>query len=334
MRRLLLAALLPLLTQAAKVPGPSHFYFVSATFSDAGAEFYYRIVDVSPVGPDTLVRYLRIAPAGSYCPTRLVQAIESRLPATSPAQLAGPINPCAIKPSALQSAIRRYPKADGVLESISFGIVAQCGATQVALALPISQAVDLKKLKRAHPKIARLWDLPARIYNQTWKGSDPLYNPQDPDAAPFQPAGAELVPHLRSGRYDQGLALATASDTGISPQPLTFRKLLEDYTGPVNLKNATPIPELRNAPAYPFVTYAPPRYPPLALQARIQGAVELQLTVDPATGTIAAITTHSGHPLLVPSAAAAAAQWRFQPNSLPNPQVNLTLDYAVRCPIP
>ncbi len=60
----------------------------------------------------------------------------------------------------------------GVFEAISFGIVAQCGPSSVALALPIDQQVDLKKLKKAHPEMARLWEFPGEITRRVFGESD------------------------------------------------------------------------------------------------------------------------------------------------------------------
>ena len=55
-----------------------------------------------------------------------------------------------------------------------------------------------------------------------------------------------------------------------------------------------------------------PTYPPLALQARIQGPVVLQAIIG-RDGTIENLHTLSGHPLLVPAAVRAVQQWRYRP---------------------
>jgi TonB family protein len=58
----------------------------------------------------------------------------------------------------------------------------------------------------------------------------------------------------------------------------------------------------------------PPVYPPLALQARIQGTVRFTMTVGP-DGTPQRMQLVSGHPLLIPAATDAAKQYRFPPSS-------------------
>lgn len=44
--RLLALATMAVIAQAAEVAGPSGLYVVSVSFSDYGALFYYRVVDV------------------------------------------------------------------------------------------------------------------------------------------------------------------------------------------------------------------------------------------------------------------------------------------------
>jgi TonB family protein len=92
------------------------------------------------------------------------------------------------------------------------------------------------------------------------------------------------------------------------------------------------VAHLLNAGAYAFSTFVNPKYPPLAKQARIQGKVDLHLTVNAVTGEVIDATAVSGHPLLKPSAIEAAKQWRFKPNSIGSETVSLTLDFAQRCP--
>jgi len=58
-----------------------------------------------------------------------------------------------------------------------------------------------------------------------------------------------------------------------------------------------------------------PVYPPLAKQARVQGAVVLEATIDK-DGTIRDLRLISGHPLLVEAALNAVQQWRYKPTIL------------------
>jgi len=55
-----------------------------------------------------------------------------------------------------------------------------------------------------------------------------------------------------------------------------------------------------------------PVYPPLAREARIEGAVVLEVTVDE-YGEVRASRVLSGHPMLTQAAIAAVQQWIFEP---------------------
>lgn len=58
-----------------------------------------------------------------------------------------------------------------------------------------------------------------------------------------------------------------------------------------------------------------PVYPPLAKQARVQGAVKLDAIIGK-DGTIVDLRAASGHPLLVPAALEAVRQWVYKPTLL------------------
>jgi TonB family protein len=330
--RLLLIVFAAAIAQGAEPAGPSEFYVVSASFSDYGPAFYYRVIAVKPDGPDSLIRYARIAPMNLSCPRRIVQAAEARVRNTSPAQLVKSNNPCAVQPRALGSALKKYAQTVGVFESISFGIVARCGSSSITLALPMAQEVDLMRMQRAHPEMAGLWDLTSEIINPAFGSNDIFHDRTEEDDLVLQRAGEKLVPDLISGRYDIGLAAAVQGNVMGWHSP-SFRSLLDSYRGPVSAKEAqtTYVPQLVNSQAHRFSHYVAPKYPPLAMQARIEGKVELQLAVEPATGDIHSASAISGHPLLTPSAIDAARQWRFEPNSVESGTVTVTLDFALRC---
>jgi TonB family protein len=61
-----------------------------------------------------------------------------------------------------------------------------------------------------------------------------------------------------------------------------------------------------------LVSHDKPVYPPLARNARIQGAVRLQALIG-TDGTVEDLKVLSGHPLLIKSAMDAVSQWRYQP---------------------
>jgi TonB family protein len=70
-----------------------------------------------------------------------------------------------------------------------------------------------------------------------------------------------------------------------------------------------------NVQAFKLVKSVEPVYPPLARQARIQGAVRFTVLIDKAGG-IAKMVLISGHPLLVLAALKALQQYEYQPTIL------------------
>jgi TonB family protein len=71
-----------------------------------------------------------------------------------------------------------------------------------------------------------------------------------------------------------------------------------------------------------------PEYPPLALQARIQGTVRFTATILK-DGTMGNLQLQSGHPLLAPSAVDAAKRYRYQPTLLNGEPVEVITELDV-----
>jgi TonB family protein len=330
--RLLAIGVLAVLAQGAKIPDPSGFYIVSAFFSDNGALFYYRVIDVKQDGVDSIVHYTRVATVNIYCPRMIVQSTEARIRDKSPADLVRTANPCAVNPRSLAAEVKKHPRRESVFEAISFGIVAECGAESVTLGLPMPQTVDLKMLKQADPKMARLWDFASKITDRAFGSKDIFHDRSDEDDLVLQRAGERVVAELVEGKYDAGLSAAVRGNVG-EWRSAKFRDLLSAYKGPVsaNDQKVSYIPQLVDPQAYRFVRFEAPQYPPLARQARIAGKVELRLALEPTTGQVQDAVAISGHRLLTQSAIDAAKGWIFVPESIDSPSVNVTLDYALRC---
>jgi len=71
-----------------------------------------------------------------------------------------------------------------------------------------------------------------------------------------------------------------------------------------------------------------PTYPPLAKQARIQGAVVLQAVIGK-DGSIQNLRAMSGHPMLTPAAIDAVKQWRYKPYYLNGEPVEVDTQITV-----
>jgi periplasmic protein TonB len=76
------------------------------------------------------------------------------------------------------------------------------------------------------------------------------------------------------------------------------------------------------------IRYIQPNYPPLARQARIQGAVVLQAEISK-DGSIENLRLISGHPMLAPAAIEAVKQWRYRPYLLNGEAVEVETQITV-----
>jgi protein TonB len=77
------------------------------------------------------------------------------------------------------------------------------------------------------------------------------------------------------------------------------------------------------------VRHVDPVYPPLALAARVEGAVVLDCVIT-TEGEVSEITVVSGHVLLNDAAIAAVSRWRYRPTLLNGERVSVVLAVKVR----
>lgn len=77
----------------------------------------------------------------------------------------------------------------------------------------------------------------------------------------------------------------------------------------------------------------PPRYPPLAKQAGIQGIVKMEVLISK-EGTVKKLELRSGHALLVPPAIEAVKQWRYKVTKLNGDPVEVKTDVDVNFSLP
>jgi len=109
----------------------------------------------------------------------------------------------------------------------------------------------------------------------------------------------------------------------------------------VNLAPPAPVPRPAVSAPLPIsqgvaqgflVHQVKPVYPPLARQARIQGAVLLQAIIGK-DGSIENLRLVSGHPMLAPAAIEAVRQWRYRPYTLNRApvevQTEITVDFVL-----
>jgi TonB family protein len=115
-----------------------------------------------------------------------------------------------------------------------------------------------------------------------------------------------------SEEYRRRAAALDPLSAGAKTMPVEFQMFAEDSTTPSEQSTAGPVQILGNVQAANPVSSPAPSYPPLALQAGVQGTVRLEVSIG-ADGTVTNIKLVSGPPLLVQAAVSAVQAWRYRP---------------------
>ena len=312
---------------------PNAFYIVSMVTSDASPFWYHYVLDVKPDGHDSIVRYIRIAPMDSMCAeATTVEVATARLAGVSPSDLISPNDLCAIDAASINRELQRQVRTAAIDDSVRFGIVASCGSRTVVVHLPFPEQVKLERLRKTAPQLARWWGLQMSVKNRAFGPGQVFYGITAEQEGHLQHDGQTVVPELVSGHFDAGL------DAECLPQQpcksLSFREELRQYVGP--LGESGHAPKLIQADEYRFSRYVDPKYPPLAMQARIQGTVKLALSVDTHSGEVRDIKVVSGHPIFLSTVMDAVKQWRFVPEQLSDKGDRIPADLVFEwtCPKP
>ncbi len=312
----------------------SEFYVVWQGVSDASPHWWTYILDARAEGEGTRVRYIRIAPANSFCARDItVKTVERLLPRTRPRQLAQPLHICSLSEIYAQTAIRRSHIQTAVVvdeHPVSSVIVARCGSRESIFPLPYLQTLDFKELKKKAPDVAALWaladEIPERIFGREFP-SEAHTTEQDSE---LQSLGAKVAPEIFSGKYDRGAGDVPCEWIGRGCDPKSLASVLRDYHD--LLADSVPARvQLLNSQELKLSIYVPPRYPRIAQQARIYGTVELELEVDAQTGWIKDGRAISGHPLLQGAAMEVARYWRLDPKETLQHSVRAVLGFSIQC---
>ena len=145
---------------------------------------------------------------------------------------------------------------------------------------------------------------------------------EHPALVPAVELGNRLISRSRDHGVPAGFGMATGTLTAaregavrVLPPPPPPPPPPAAGTGSSEPVVLAPVPpQATTMAAPPVVNRVDPVYPPLAQQARIQGTVQLQVTID-TNGRVDRLTVLRGHPLLVSSALEAVRQWSYAPGN-------------------
>ena len=299
----------------AAVPPARH---LRSFYIATGASFGHlrrQIISVEPVGRDARIRVIRIAAVNEYCPEiQLVTAAE-RLVREATVQAVARIQICDMSQGTIDRALARSktPRV-GYIDYMGSGhtVVADCDGRQRVLDLRDTPPwVNFETLHRREPIVSALWDLDERLSARTLTASS-----EASDGA-HEALGTSLLPELRSTKY-----AAAFGDELVN--------VLEGYTGPPAERDLLPA-EVLERDALPLVTFVAPKFPAIALSARVTGDVRLRLTVNAETGTVTQVDRLSDKPLLGDAAVQAVGTWKFDPARVSREPIEVTMRFQIRC---
>jgi TonB family protein len=274
-----------------------------------------EIVSVEPVGRDARIRVIRVAAVNEYCPDiQLVTAAE-RLVRDATVQAVAGLDICDTSQRTIDRAMARSktPRVEYV-DYMGGGqtLVADCDGHERVLGLfDTSPWVNFDTLHRRAPTVWALWDLDERLSERmlplSWEASDVAH----------EVLGTALLPDLRSKKY-----AAAFGDELVN--------VLKGYKGPPTERELLAA-EVLERDTLPLVAFVVPKYPPIALSARISGDVRLRLSVNTETGEVTQVDRLSDKPVLGDAAVQAVRTWQFDPARVSREPIDVTMRFQIRC---
>jgi TonB family protein len=314
-------------TPSPRGSSPQSFYVTVQAVSDASPFWFNYVIDVSIHNGVARVTLIRVAPVNG-CQNRItVSAKEATVPAKKVNRITNGL--CSIRAQDVEHAIAKA-KPDGlksVFDSASYSIVERCGDREEVVRLPLPEEINEEKMHRNYPKIAKLWDLPASLFQAAFNGN-PLASEHGNADANSQRDAEPFIEKLRSGAFDKGFSKSGSSAT---EQP--WSSVLTDYHGVITAEPAFRGDAL-DKDALGLDHYVAANYPPLARQARVQGDVKLTLTINPQTGKVDELNVLEGPAMLRQAALEAVRLWQFKMPLSDAPPTTAIIRFDLRCPAP
>lgn len=205
----------------------------------------------------------------------------------------------------------------------------QCGTDVIVHDLPGRDSFRFSILKRKQPRLAALWDLASDLDKRAREMRPTDLIEPEREQAKISDREHELAAaaDIRGGKFDFVL-----EDVSEWNQKDGRKKLSEFMPSPEEAINRDNYGEVENLDQLGLARM-PDRipYPGIALVARIQGDVQMEVSVDHWSGRVLSATASSGHPILRSGAIDAIKKWLFvAPYSGPNP-LSVSVHFKVRC---
>lgn len=321
----------------------SEFWLVSAADEHGYSYWAASILHAKQENAGTRVRYFLIDGAVLPCNQPDVRAAEIFLSGKRIGDLTNEVNLCSLEATRIENAVSQSRRNPKLFESSRISITAKCGTARKSVQLPtfgIDEANFAKKIRSGkallHLEQRLLDDLFGNIWGPTGEGN----------RAAMQKLGWDWSSELKRGDYDFGFWFCSGGQptglmTSVQPGALDitfgsdcdlqkFRQVIAAYHAPA-IDMHGQHGRLAGIEGGRLLKYDDPVYSPLAIQARIEGEVSLELTVDRKTGSVMGVKPLAAHPLLEASSVNAARDWRFDPAQELKDIVVVKLQFSSPC---
>jgi hypothetical protein len=310
------------------------FYVVRQAVSNNGPGWSDTILDVRDEVGGVRVREIRIAPLNRNCARIVtVKAVETVLPNTTAAKVAGKFRLCSYPEEdfagVIQVAKRSDIEPDSLESAANQTIVAKCGTKELLYELPDQDLLKFEALKRADARIAALWDLKDDLEDRAFGKDFAFAKATAEQNRERQALGAKFVPEILAGKFDSGFSDRTCAFAECRDH--NAKSALQGYRGPVDDQDPAFV-ELLNAASLHLAKYDLPSYSREAQRALAEGEVRLRIFFDPSTGLVTNAEPLSGDDKLQDASVKAAQSWRFETGAALKSPIEVTLRFGFHCP--
>ena len=195
-------------------------------------------------------------------------------------------------------------------------------ATLSTVPTPVASEPVMQSQERPKPQAQSV------IPGPLTKGS-PSLRPQELKAAALQPPAETPNKIAMAKKEEEDPPNGTGGVLGSIPGGMPNEIPNSAANVVTNVPVAMPLKVSSGVAQGMLIHQVTPQYPPLALEARVQGTVVFQAVIAK-DGSVQDLHTLSGHPMLVKAAADAVRKWRYKPFYLNGEPVEANTQISVR----
>ncbi|MGD0014613.1 MAG: energy transducer TonB [Bryobacteraceae bacterium] len=307
--------------KASTNPPPPHELVIGRhTYFDFGPPFdFYEVFSIQSGDGGLSVERLTLTPAGDPCLQPATVEVASATIGGSISDLLGRKNPCAIPERELRRELKRCRKCL-VFSGADVTMQVMCGNQTRRIRMDILDRDMFDPAPRTPEHTSWTMALLRRLDQALGKGI------MDRPAFFSEPAPA-IAAHVASSHSKNLNALRLGTfDSLFDKVPHRLSDLyVQSQNRPVG-----PTIEMLESPTLRPISYALPKYPPLARLARVEGKVAFALNVT-SEGTVSNLSFAAGHVMLQKAVESEVTKWKF-PTEAAGRKMDFVIEFRTNCP--